>query len=205
MCLRLKDILSSQIFSVQVPCFVHGLSSFCHPGSNLRVIQSLRGTAFVFVVSFGGTSSVSAAFALRTGVQVSLSSVSSFPWSLHTAVVLVHLRMKAFGTLSPAEGDYTSRPALGGPVPASHSGLVFHFPSSILGSGWVQPRLANSDASFFTLLLIRSTPVQHAHCKPPQSKLSQSPDACSSPVPLYWLHRFLAHLIQLSAHISPSR
>lgn len=123
----------------------------------------------------------------------------------HTAIGLVHLSMKAFGTLSPAEGDYTSRLALSGPVPASHSGLVFHFPSSILGSSWVQPHLAISDASFFTLLLIRSTPFQHAPSKPPQSKLSQSPDACSSLVPLYCLHRFLAHLIQLSAHISPSR
>lgn len=137
--------------------------------------------------------------------QVSLSSVSSFPWSLPMDIGLVHLSMKAFGTLSPAEGDYTSRLALSGPVPASHSGLVFHFPSSILCSSWVQPHLANSDASFFTRLPIRSTAFQHAHCKPPRSKLSQSPDACSSLVPLYCLPRFLALLIQLSAHISPSR
>lgn len=180
------------------------MSMACHPSVTQGRISGSSST-FVFVVSFGCTSSASAAFAPRTGVQVSLSSVSSFPWSLHTAIGLVHLSMKAFGTLSPAEGDYTSRLALSGPVPASHSGPVFHFPSSILGSSWVQPDLAISDASFFTLLLIRSTPFQHAHSKPPQSKLSQSPDACSSLVPLYCLRRFLAHLIQLSAHISPSR
>lgn len=70
--------LSSQIFSVHgaslSPWPYHPLS----PGSKLRVNQSLAGTAFVFVVSCGCIRLESAAFTPRTGVQVSLSSVSCF-------------------------------------------------------------------------------------------------------------------------------
>lgn len=46
------------------------------------------------------------------GTGLPVFSVSSFPFSLQTAIGLLHLSMKASGTLLPAEGDYTSWLAL---------------------------------------------------------------------------------------------